>query len=323
MQGTPRKGQLSKRSFLERVARMYYILGYNQQEISEQLNVGRSSVARFLQEARDQGVVQFRISSDFESWRCESLESELVGAAGLKDCVVLRSDERAGFSFEALASSYLNSVLPDRGSVGLGWGRTLYAVGTHMHSCDARPDLKLIQLSGGLGAKEELVPATSVVQQWSRALHGKALLLPAPAIVSAMESKVRFLDDPSVREIMEETKRVNAAIVGIGHIGSDATIISANLAADLHPELMSSGLAGDIAFHFFDRNGVFSAYERLSERVIGITPEDFLNIELRIGIAHGLQKVQAIRGALLGGLIGILITTEETAKHLLPAIRNA
>ncbi|CAM3420479.1 sugar-binding transcriptional regulator [Marinicrinis lubricantis] len=311
-----KKGHVSKRSFLERVARMYYILGYNQQEISEQLDVGRSSVARFLSEAREEGIVQFRISSDLESWRCASLESEILKTSHLKDCVVLRSDDRSGYSFETLASTYLNSVLPTHGAVGLGWGRTLYSIGTQMHLCDPRPDVKLIQLSGGLGAKEELVPATSVIQQWSRALHGKSLFLPAPAVVSTLESKNRFLDDPSILEIIEEAKQVNAAVVGIGHTGTDATIISANLAPDLHDELASSRLAGDITFHFYDQNGHF-ACEQLSERVIGITPADFLRIELRIGIAHGLEKARAIRAAVHGRLVNILITTEETAKELL------
>lgn len=316
MRNPTKKGHHSKRSFLERVARMYYILGYNQQEISEQLDVGRSSVARFLQEARDEGIVQFRITSDLESWRCESLESALLQRTGLKDCVVLRTDDRSGFSFETLASMYLNSVLPTHGSVGLGWGKTLYSIGTQMHMCDARPDVKIIQLSGGLGAKEELVPATSVVQQWTRALHGKSLYLPAPAIVSTVESKNGFLTDPSILEIMEAAKHVNVTIVGIGHNGEDATVISANLAPELHAELTSSDLVGDIAFHFFDGKGVFRC-PSLSERVIGITPEDFLQVELRIGVAHGQRKVKAIDAALRGELVNILMTTEETAKQLL------
>ncbi len=311
-----KKDHHSKRQFLERIARMYYILGYSQQEISEQLSIGRSSVARFLQEAKDAGIVEFRIASDLESWRCASIESVLKKRFRMKDCVVLRTDERAGYSFEALAGMYLNSVLPVRGSIGLGWGRTLYAIGTQLHQCDPRPDLKLVQLSGGLGAKEDLVPATSVVQQWSRALHGKAMFLPAPAVVASVDRKNGFLADPSIREMLEETKQANAVIVGIGHTGADASIVSANLAPDMNETLTTSDFVGDIAFHFFDRNGTFGC-KALSERVIGITPSDFLEVELRVGVAHGIRKAEAIRGALHGELVNVVITTEETAKHLL------
>lgn len=307
---------MSKKSFLERVARMYYILGYNQQEISEQLEVGRSSVARFLQEARDAGIIQFRISSDLESWRCEALESGILHSTGIRDCVVLRSEERSGSSFETLTSTYLNSILPSHGSVGLGWGRTLYGVGTQMHLCDARPDLKLIQLSGGLGSKEELIPATSVVQQWSSALQGKPLFLPAPAVVATPESKLGFLAAPSIQDVLEQSRHIHVALVGIGHSGPDSTILTAELAPGFERELAASDLVGDIAFHFYNSKGEFTCHG-LSERVIGISPEQFLEVDVRVGIAYGLRKVEAIKGALSGGLINILVTTEETARALI------
>lgn len=307
---------MSKWSFLERIARMYYVLGMNQQQICEQLGIGRSSVARFLIEAREKGVVQFQIRSDLERWRCRSLEREIAQSARLKDCVVFKSDARSGNSFEVLTSQYLNSVLPSNGSIGLGWGKTLYAVGAQMHLCDSRPGLKVVQLSGGAGAKEELVPATSVVQLWAQALRGKPYFLPAPAIASTVEAKKGFLSDPSIQEIMNEVKKVTVAVVGIGHTADNATIISSNLAPDLTSEKLSARCVGDVIFHFFDRDGKFS-YRSLSDRVVGASPEDFLNIELRIGVAYGSDKTQAIAGALEGRLLHVLITTEETAEALL------
>lgn len=294
---------------------MYYILGYNQQEISEQLDVGRSSVARFLNEAREQGVVQFFVSSDFESWRNHALETKILNETHLKECVVFKSNP-SGNSFETMAGMYLNTVLPSTGSVGLGWGRTMHAVGSQMHSCDARPELNIVQLSGGWGAKEELVPATSNVQLWSTALHAKPLYLPAPAIVASPESKQGFLGDSSIQEVLDRIKHLKVAVVGIGHTGPDATIHYSNLAPDLNQSFLASSSVGDVIFHFYDENGRFS-YPSLSDRVIGATVEDFMNIDLRIGIAKGEEKKEAIMGALRGELVHVLITTEDTAKQLL------
>lgn len=310
-----KKGQMSKRSFLERVARMYYILGYNQQEIAEQLDVGRSSVARFLNEAREQGVVQFFVSSDFESWRNHTLETELVNQTHLKECVIFKTNP-SGSTFEMMAAKYLNTVLPSNGAIGLGWGRTLHAVGTQMHSCDARPDLSIVQLSGGWGAKEELVPATANIQLWSTALHAKPLFLPAPAIVASPESKKSILGDPSVEEVLDRMNHLKAAIIGIGHTGPDATINYSNLAPDLNRSFLESHSVGDVIFHFYDKHGQFS-FPDLSDRVIGATAEQFMAIDLRIGLAKGIEKLEAIKGALRGDLVHILLTTEETALQLL------
>ncbi|WP_157213451.1 sugar-binding transcriptional regulator [Paenibacillus senegalensis] len=294
---------------------MYYILGYNQQEIAEQLDVGRSSVARFLNEAREQGVVQFFVSSDFESWRNHSLETKLVNQTHLKECVIFKTNP-SGSTFEMMAAKYLNTVLPSTGAIGLGWGRTLHAVGTQMHSCDARPDLSVVQLSGGWGAKEELVPATSNIQLWSTALHARPLYLPAPAIVATVESKKSILGDPSVKEVLDRMSQLKAAVIGIGHTGPDATINYTNLAPDLNRSFLESRSVGDVIFHFYDENGTFS-FPELSDRVIGATAEDFLNIDLRIGIAKGGEKKKAILGAIRGELVHVLITTEDTAQQLL------
>jgi deoxyribonucleoside regulator len=306
--------QVSKDSFLERISRMYYVLDMSQQEICEQLNIGRSSVARFLSEARARGIVQFQIRSDLDHCRHIALERQLAKKYGLKDCVVFREDASAS-SFEVLASQYLNSVLPTHGSIGLGWGKTLYAVGSQMHLCDPRPGLKVMQLSGGSGAKEELVPAASVIQVWTQSLRSKPLLFPAPAIAANAESKEGFLRDPSVQEIIREIRQVDAAIVGIGHTGEDATIITSNLVPGLNSAELSASSVGDIIFHFYNEQGHFSL-PSLSSRVVGVNPDDYMQIDLRIGIVHGARKKKAIEGALQGKLIHVLITTEGTAEVL-------
>ncbi|CAG7645933.1 Deoxyribonucleoside regulator [Paenibacillus solanacearum] len=315
MNKTTNGEQTSKDSFLERIARMYYVLGMNQQEISEQLNIGRSSVARFLNEARERGIIQFQIRSDLENSRHTALEKQLAKQYGLKDCVVFRSDDSPN-AFETLASQYLNSVLPTHGSIGLGWGRTLYSIGTQMHLCDPRPGLKVVQLSGGSGAKEELVPAASVIQVWAHALRGKPYLFPAPAIARTEESKLGFLNDPSIQEIVEAIRKVSVAVIGIGHTGEDASIISSGLVPGLDSATLSATSVGDVIFHFYDDQGTFSN-PALSERVVGVSPEDYLNIELRIGVAYGTGKTRAIKGALNGRLLHVLMTTEETASTLL------
>ncbi|MDQ1911843.1 sugar-binding domain-containing protein [Paenibacillus sp. GD4] len=307
--------QLSKDSFLERIARMYYVLNMNQQEISEQLGIGRSSVARFLNEARERGIVQFHIRSDIESARASALERQLVKMYGLKDCVVFRNEEAAG-SFEALTSRYLNSVLPTQGAIGLGWGRTLYSIGTQMQQCDARPGLRIVQLSGGSGAKEDLVPAASVIQVWAQSLRGKPLLFPAPAVALTQESKNGFLADPSIQEMMKEIREVSAAVVGIGHVGEDSTIIRSALVPGLDSKILSESGVGDVIFHFYNEEGQFSN-QQLSDRVVGASPEDYLRIELRIGVAYGSGKIKAIQGALTGRLIHVLITDEDTAASIL------
>ncbi|WP_217270672.1 sugar-binding transcriptional regulator [Kroppenstedtia pulmonis] len=309
-------GHMSKGEFLERVARLYYVLGLSQQEIAEQLGVGRSSVARFLNEAREEGIIQFHIRSKLDIWRKHFVEKKLMERYKLKDCVVLKEECLKNHYFETLVSKYLDSIFPFQGTLGLGWGRTLYEVGRQIHLCESRPQLRIVQLSGSSGAKEDVVPASSVIQTWAQSLEAKPSFLPVPAIVENEKIKEVFLSDQSVSHVMEEMKQTSVAVVGIGHTGEDATIIASNLAPGVTSEELSQRSVGDIIFHFFDENGCFS-YPALSKRVLGASTDLFLNIPSRVGIAYGEKKAQAITGALTGKLVNVLITTENTAKQLL------
>ena len=55
----------------------------------------------------------------------------------------------------------------------------------------------------------------------------------------------------------------------------------------------------------------------LNDRVVSMELEQLKNVDRAIGIAGGSQKFAAIRGALRGGLINILITDNCTAAKLI------
>ncbi len=102
--------KVTKREFLERVARMYYILDMNQKEIAEQMGIGRSSVGRFLNEARDQGIVQIQIGTNIQKSRRTDLESIVSDKFKLKDTVIAKRNP--GNTFETTVAEYLDSILP-------------------------------------------------------------------------------------------------------------------------------------------------------------------------------------------------------------------
>ena len=60
-------------------------------------------------------------------------------------------------------------------------------------------------------------------------------------------------------------------------------------------------------------NAVESSFD---QRVIGISREDIMRVPRRIGVAGGAEKTDAIRAAVLGGWVNILITDLEVATAL-------
>ncbi len=69
--------------------------------------------------------------------------------------------------------------------------------------------------------------------------------------------------------------------------------------------------------NFFDIHGNTEKFEMFNERVAGMEREMMKKVRNRIGIAGGIERVQAVKGAINGGYINMLITNNECAEKLL------
>jgi DNA-binding transcriptional regulator LsrR (DeoR family) len=80
--------------------------------------------------------------------------------------------------------------------------------------------------------------------------------------------------------------------------------------------LKHSGAVGDINLRFFDENGEI-VQSNFDQRVIGITLNEIQRIKRVVGVAGGVAKLPAIRGALAGKLVDVLVTDQITAQRVL------
>ena len=111
---------------------------------------------------------------------------------------------------------------------------------------------------------------------------------------------------------------MEVALVGIGSVEPSALLReSGNIssAAD-QAELRAAGAVGDVCLRFFDAegHGVDTSFDR---RLVGATAEQIRSIPRRVAVAGGARKHAAIRAALLGRWVSVLITDVHTAEALL------
>jgi DNA-binding transcriptional regulator LsrR (DeoR family) len=127
-----------------------------------------------------------------------------------------------------------------------------------------------------------------------------------------------LLQDRYVREAMELFKQVTIALVGIGTVEPSGLLASSGniFSSEELAMLREAGAVGDICLRFFDASGQ-PVETPLNERVIGMNLEQLRQVKRAVGIAGGKQKLCAIRGALQGRLINVLITDHLTAQQLL------
>ena len=80
--------------------------------------------------------------------------------------------------------------------------------------------------------------------------------------------------------------------------------------------MREAGAVGDICLRFFDRHGR-PVSTPLDDRVIGMTRDQLRRVKRAVALAGGKRKFAAIRAALLGGLVNVLVTDRFTAQHLI------
>jgi DNA-binding transcriptional regulator LsrR (DeoR family) len=79
--------------------------------------------------------------------------------------------------------------------------------------------------------------------------------------------------------------------------------------------LSEKGAVGDICLRFFDRSGRQVVTE-LNDRVISMDLDQLRSVRRVVGVAGGRRKLAAIRGALAGKLVTVLITDLVCAQQL-------
>ncbi|BAS12034.1 deoxyribonucleoside regulator [Arthrobacter sp. Hiyo8] len=137
-----------------------------QSDIAAVEHLSRPSVSRLLTEARERGVVQFRIGPPVD--RVPELETELQRRAPLHACIVSTGKPRALYANSSrlgyVAARYLESQLSHVRLLGVASSRSLSGVVESMVQAHRR-DLTVIDLLGclpGGRADRDAVPGVRV-----------------------------------------------------------------------------------------------------------------------------------------------------------------
>ncbi len=305
---------------MTRVARMYYERDMRQAEIAQQLGLSQATISRLFNRAREEGIV--RISVSVPQGVYTDLEEQLIARYNLRDAIVVdcvHDDEQIiQRDLGAAAAYYVESTIKPDEVIGLSsWSATLLALVDAMHQIPRKNGVQVVQILGGIGNPAAEIHAARLTGRFAKLVHGQATFLPAPGVVGSEATRQVFLEDQYVRGAMALFDRVSLALVGIGAVEpSELLADSGNIfTAEEQDILRSQGAVGDILLRFFDEDGR-AVQTSLDNRVVSMTLEQLHRADRAVAVAGGRRKHDAIRGALRGGWINVLITDSFTAQRL-------
>lgn len=306
----------SDSSLLARVAWLYYMHGLTQEQIGRKLDFSRTKVTRLLARARESGVVEINLNPNFRA--CLEIEWQLRNALPLRDVIVVPTSEKVEDTRSGIGRAcahYLQRTLSDGDVLGCAWGRSLYYVGRYLHARNLQR-LTVVQLMGGLKPSARINPQ-EILEMIAAKLNTSGVWLNAPAIVSSATVRNALIGDESVREVIRQWNNCTKAMVGVGDLSDNASLVASKaLTAKEIKQLRSKGAVGDINARYFDQKGAPVPHE-LNERIISLPLADLKKIPVRIAVTAGIEKAQPIIGAIMGKYINILITDERTAEVVL------
>lgn len=306
---------------LSKVSKLYYEQGLTQREISDRLRLSRPKVSRLLQQAHKEGIVRITVMSPAGSYA--DLEQALEEKFELQEVIITEVDRRASQQtvsrqIGVTAANYLQRSIQNGDVIGIFWGVTLNSMVSALKPCDAC-DIHVVQMVGGLGPPEAEEHATGLCHRMAQMLGGRLTLLPAPGIVDGAEVREVYLSDSHVRKAFEMFTQIDVAFLGIGAASPSAWIMQNDVLTERELQaLQEQGAIGETALRFFDRQGR-AVRSQLDERVIGISFDQLKQIPRLVAMVGGPDKHRAVRAALSGGLISVLITDQITAQAILSA----
>jgi DNA-binding transcriptional regulator LsrR (DeoR family) len=304
---------------MAKVASLYYEHKLRQTDIAEQLDLSQATVSRLLKRALEENIVHISVRTPMG---CHpDLEHAVQTQYVLKEVIVVDfsiDDEQLLRNLGAAAAFYLETTIKDGECIGISsWSETLLATANAMQPLSRSVSADVVQILGGIGNPNAEKHAAQLTRRLANLVHGDATLLSAPGVVGSRETRDILLADPFVNEATALFDQISVALVGIGSVEPSRLLASSgNVFSEGElSALRNQGAVGDVCLRFFDELGE-PVDTPLNDRVIGMSLEQLKRVRRTVGIAGGERKFAAIRGAVRGGLVHVLITDDVTAKRL-------
>lgn len=310
-----------------KAAYLYYLKDKSQNEIAEMMNISIPTVSRLIKRAKEERIVEFVIRNPYID--CIDMEDAIKNAFNLSDVVVApilsmngpypESKENVRKLVALEGARYIQRIITEQDILGVSWGNTMYHLIHYLNPCQ-KVDAAFVTIHGSIAGCHPDMDVKNLVSRMAMTFGGRNYYLLTEGLMSNAEIVRHIKNERNVKTVLEIFNQITISLNSIGAFYPDIDSLLYEPGGYLNEreiaELKSKGLVGDMNLRFLDSQGNECDTE-LKERTIGVDLEVFRKIKRKITIASGEAKAHALKGALTGGLIDILIIDYNLGKRLL------
>ena len=301
----------NEKLLMAEAAMLYYEKKCTQQEIAEVMALSRQTVSKLLNDAIREKIVEIKIHHPERV--CKELEDRLCESFGIDRCIVCgvssKNDSVRQIVTVNTAVEYLLPLLQKNGQkIALSWGRTVRALIEQLPEIVTKETV-VFPLFGATDNESPYFSSNELARWMADKIGAEVKYAWFPYLADTTEDS-HIIKGLSYYKTMEQLwNTADIAIVGIG----DEDIL------EVFEKTFGRGrehaaIVGDIATHFFDKNGEF-VYPYGNSLCASV--ESIRRIGETVAVACGNKKAQAIACAMRTQLLNTLITDEHTAKAIL------
>lgn len=307
---------------LAEMAELYYNQGKTQSEIAKHFETNRFRVAKLLQDARTEQIVEIKVNHSNE--RDTILENELKKHyPTLRKAIVVNTRYSAYIDgvlqLGKAGATYLQKLLKPETVIGITWGKTVYSAVSRLVSAVHNP-VTAVQLTGYMKSSNPAVDSRELVRTVASVYNGNYYYLDAPIYIRNQKILSILYEEPTIRETMKQMKQMDVILSGIG---SRSSLPLANPIFKEYltgtDKIAEKDCIGSLYGYVLNRSGTLADIE-LNQKRMGASFEDIMNVPHRIVIANGRHKAECISRALEQSLFNELIIDSDTALHLMENI---
>lgn len=303
---------------LTEMADMYYNQGNTQIEIADHFGTSRFKIAKLLQDARNEQIVEIKIN--FANERNKSMEQELLDRFPLKKAIVvntqytpyLNSLQQVG----QIGASYLNKLLVPHSTLGITWGKTIQTVISRLPQIAHNP-VTTVQLTGHISLSNPASESRELLRTVASSYFGSVHYLNAPLYINDAELRHKLLAEPDIFNTLCRAKEMTAVLTGIGG-KSSLPMTNPIFRSYLTPKDVNAidNCCGSIYGLVLDKSGLPANID-LNQKLMAVPFDDILHTPHRIGVAYGRHKIDIITKVIRHQYVNELITDTDTALALL------
>ncbi len=307
----------NKLQLLVSVAKLYYIENMNQNEIASLLGVSRPLISKYLQEAKNLGVVKIEINDLFASNEDDGIAKKICEKFHLKSFHVIPSSTNKDLNdqmFVDYVTNYFFDFHVDNSLVGLGWGSVIGSVIAKMDPNERKRKLmgKVIPIISNAPISYRNYHTNELVRMLAEKTGLKAEYLYSPVICANDSEKEIFMNTEQVKTMFEKYKELDYAVIQVRNFPSVPDLATE---ARFEKKLHEQHAVGMILGYYYDIDG--KIITSIHDYSIQISLDDLKNTPDTVAIINARVNASAAIGALRSGLFDQVLISESVLNEML------